>query len=81
MMGSDPSPKPTPLYETMRLSDAQRALLAERLADKILKDMNSQDFERMVYDFYLDEYLMMDEAELLLEAEVYEVEVPSALVI
>jgi hypothetical protein len=43
--------------------------------------MNSQDFERMVYDFYLDEYLMMDEAELLLEAEVYEVEVPSALVI
>lgn len=65
----------------MRLSDEQRALLAERLADKMLDGMDGRTMERMVYDMYLDEYLMMHEGDLLMEAEMCEVEVPSALVI
>lgn len=65
----------------MRLTDEQRALLAERLADKMLDGMDGKTLERMVYDMYLDEYLMMDEEDLLVEADMYEVEVPSALVI
>ena len=65
----------------MRLTDPQRALLAERLADKMLDGIDLKTMERMVYDMYLDEYIMMDEEDLLVEAEMYEVEVPSALVI
>jgi hypothetical protein len=65
----------------MRLTDEQRALLAERLADTMLQNIDSKTMERMVYDMYLDEYLMMDEEDLLVEADMYEVEVPSALVI
>jgi hypothetical protein len=65
----------------MRLTDEQRALLAERLADLMLSSMDGKTMERMVYDMYLDEYLMMDEEDLLVEADMYEVEVPSALVI
>lgn len=61
----------------MRLTDEQRALLAERLADKMLQDIDGRTLERMVYDMYLDEYLMMDEEDLLVEADMYEVEVPS----
>ena len=63
----------------MRMTDAQRALLAERLADKMLDGMDGRTMERMVYDMYLDEYLMMDEEDLLVEADMYEVEVPSVL--
>ena len=65
----------------MRLTDEQRALLAERLADTMMNNMDGKTMERMVYDMYLDEYLMMDEEDLLVEADMYEVEVPSVLVI
>lgn len=65
----------------MRLTDTQRALLAERLADLMLQNMDGRTMERMIYDFYLDEYLMMDEEDLLVEADMYEVEVPSVLVV
>lgn len=65
----------------MRLTDEQRALLAERLADTMMHNMDGKTMERMVYDMYLDEYLMMDEEDLLVEADMYDVEVPSVLVI
>ena len=64
----------------MKLTDEQHALLAERLAEVTLAGVNPKDLERMVYDMYLDDYLMMDDADLLLEAEMYEVEVPSVLI-
>jgi hypothetical protein len=65
----------------MRLTDAQHALLAERLAEKMMDGIDGRTMERMVYDMYLDEYMLMDEEDLLVEADMYEVEVPSALVV
>jgi hypothetical protein len=61
----------------MRLTDEQRALLAEQLAELMLENMDMKTMERMVYDFYLDEYIMMDEEDLLVEADMYEVGVPN----
>ena len=60
----------------MTLTDTQRALLAERLAETMMKDMDVQQLERMVYDMYLDEYILMSESDLLMEAEMFQVEVP-----
>ena len=60
----------------MTLTDTQRALLAERLAETMMKDMDAQQLERMVYDMYLDEYILMSESDLLMEAEMFQVEVP-----
>lgn len=65
----------------MKLTDEQRALLAERLAEAMMRDIDSQTLERMVYDMYLDEYILMDESDLLMEAEMFDVEVPSDLVV
>jgi|LakMenEpi03Aug12_release.lakeMendotaPanAssembly.Ray.scaffolds.fasta_scaffold2846301_1 hypothetical protein len=65
----------------MRLSDEQHALLAERLADEMMKTLDAASLERMVYDMYLDEFLLMGDSELLFEAETMEVEVPSELVV
>jgi hypothetical protein len=65
----------------MKLTDEQRALLAERLAEAMMRDMDPQTLERMVYDMYLDEYIFMDESDLLMEAEMFDVEVPSALIV
>jgi hypothetical protein len=61
----------------MRLTDEQRALLAEQLAELMLENMDMKTMARMVYDFYLDEYIMMDEEDLLVEADMYEVGVPN----
>lgn len=61
----------------MKLNDMQRALLAERLADKMMKDIDVETLERLVYDMYLDEYILMDDSDLLMEAEMFDVEVPS----
>jgi hypothetical protein len=58
------------------LTDTQRALLAERLAETMMKDMDVRQLERMVYDMYLDEYILMSESDLLMEAEMFQVEVP-----
>ena len=60
----------------MTLNDQQRALLAERLAEAMMRDIEVKDLERMVYDMYLDEYILMDDSDLLMEAEMFEVEVP-----
>ena len=60
----------------MKLNDMQRALLAERLADKMMKDIDVETLERLVYDMYLDEYILMDDGDLLMEAEMFDVEVP-----
>ena len=60
----------------MTLTDTQRALLAERLPETMMKDMDVQQLERMVYDMYLDEYILMSESDLLMEAEMFQVEVP-----
>ena len=67
----------------MKLNDDQRAVLAETLAELMLESMDGKTMERMVYDLYLDEYLMMDDEDLLLEAENYDitVEQPSAIII
>jgi len=64
----------------MKLNDMQRALLAERLADAMMKDIDVETLERLVYDMYLDEYILMDDGDLLMEAEMFQVEVPSELV-
>ena len=61
----------------MKLNDMQRALLAERLADKMMKDIDVETLERLVYDMYLDEYILMDDSDLLMEAEMFDIEVPS----
>ena len=42
----------------------------------MMKDMDVQQLERMVYDMYLDEYILMSESDLLMEAEMFQVEVP-----
>jgi hypothetical protein len=60
----------------MKLNDMQRALLAERLADKMMKDVDVETLERLVYDMYLDEYILMDDSDLLMEAEMFDIEVP-----
>jgi hypothetical protein len=63
------------------MTDEQRALLAERLANRVMEDIDPVTLERMVYDSYLDEYIMLDDEDLLLEAEVMGVEVPSVVVV
>ena len=67
----------------MKLTDEQRAVLAETLAELMLESMDGKTMERMVYDLYLDEYLMMDDEDLLLEAESYDitVEQPSVIIV
>jgi hypothetical protein len=64
----------------MTLTDQQRALLAERLAEAMMRDIEVKDLERMVYDMYLDEYILMADEDLLMEAEMFQVEVPSVIV-
>jgi hypothetical protein len=64
----------------MTLTDQQRALLAERLAEVMMRDIEVKDLERMVYDMYLDEYILMTEDDLLMEAEMFQVEVPGVIV-
>ena len=64
----------------MTLNDQQRALLAERLAEAMMRDIEVKDLERMVYDMYLDEYILMSDSDLLMEAEMFQVEVPSVIV-
>ena len=64
----------------MKLTDEQRALLAERLAETMMRDIEVKDLERMVYDMYLDEYILMTEDDLLMEAEMFQVEVPGVIV-
>lgn len=54
-------------------------LLAEKLADFLVSTLDPQSLERMVYDIYLDEFLLMSTKDLLFEAESYGVEVPSVL--
>lgn len=62
---------------TQQLTDVQHALLAEHLTDLMMSNLDPVDLERIVYDVYLDEFLNMPEEDLLLEAEVYEVAIPS----
>lgn len=62
---------------TQQLTDEQFALLAERLIDLMIANLDPVDLERIVYDMYFDEFLSMEEKDLLLEAEVYEVDVPT----
>lgn len=64
----------------MKLTDTQRALLAERLTELMMRDMDVKTLERMVYDIYLDEYILMSDSDLLMEAEMFEVEVPGVIV-
>jgi hypothetical protein len=61
----------------MKLTDEQHALLSERLTELMMRDISVKDLERMVYDMYLDEYLLMSDEDLLVEAELFEIEVPS----
>ena len=63
------------------MTDEQHALLAERLTDRIMEYIDPVTLERIVYDSYLDEFLMLDDKDLLLEAEVLGVEVPNVYVI
>jgi len=62
---------------TQQLTDSQHALLAERLTDSMMANLDPVDLERIVYDVYFDEFLHMEEEDLLLEAEIYEVGVPT----
>ncbi len=64
----------------MKLTDEQHALLAERLTDATMKTIDAASLERMVYDMYLDDFLFMSDTDLLLEAEMMEVEVPGVIV-
>ena len=66
---------PQPIHETMKLTDEQHVLLAEQLAEVTLEGLDVKSLERIVYDMYLDEYLIMDDSDLLMEAEALEVEV------
>ena len=61
-----------------KLTDEQHVLLAEQLAEVAMEQLNPQTLERMVYDMYLDDFLMMDDSDLLMEAEALEVEVQTS---
>lgn len=65
----------------MALTENQHILLAENLAEFMISTLDTASLERMVYDMYLDEYLLMSTSDLLFEAETYGLEVPSALVV
>ena len=58
-----------------KLTDEQHVLLAEQLAEVAMEQLNPQTLERMVYDMYLDDFLMMEDADLLVEAAAMEIEV------
>jgi hypothetical protein len=45
-----------------------------------MRDMDVKTLERMVYDIYLDEYILMSDSDLLMEAEMFEVEVPGVII-
>jgi hypothetical protein len=60
----------------MTLTDEQHVLLAERMASAMMRDIDISTLERMVYDMYLDEYILMDDSDLLMEAEMFDIEVP-----
>lgn len=64
----------------MKLTDTQRAILAERMAEAMMRDIEVETLERIVYDMYLDEYILMNDGDLLMEAEMFQVEVPSVIV-
>ena len=64
----------------MTLTDQQRALLAERLTELMMRNIDVETLERMVYDMYLDEYILMSDSDLLMEAEMFEVEVPGVII-
>jgi hypothetical protein len=64
----------------MKLTDTQRALLAERLTELMMRNIDVETLERMVYDMYLDEYILMSDSDLLMEAEMFEVEVPGVII-
>jgi hypothetical protein len=59
----------------MKLTDEQHVLLAERLAEVSMENLDPETLERMVYDMYLDDFLMMSDSDLLLEAEAMEIEI------
>ena len=40
-----------------------------------MEHLDPQTLERMVYDMYLDDFLMMEDADLLVEAAAMEIEV------
>jgi len=65
----------------MALTESQHILLAENLAEFMISTLDTASLERMVYDMYLDEFLLMSTSDLLFEAESYGVEVPSVLVV
>jgi hypothetical protein len=46
----------------------------------MMRDMDVKTLERMVYDIYLDEYILMSDSDLLMEAEMFEVEVPGVII-
>lgn len=46
----------------------------------MMRDMDAKTLERMVYDIYLDEYILMSDSDLLMEAEMFEVEVPGVII-
>ncbi len=46
----------------------------------MMRDMDMKTLERMVYDIYLDEYILMSDSDLLMEAEMFEVEVPGVII-
>ena len=65
----------------MKLTDSQHILLAERLAEFMMSTLDARSLERMVFDMYLDEYLLMKSEDLIFEAESFGVEIPSVLVV
>jgi hypothetical protein len=58
-----------------KLTDEQHVLLAERLAEVSMENLDPETLERMVYDMYLDDFLMMSDSDLLMEAEAMEIEI------
>ena len=40
-----------------------------------MENLDPETLERMVYDMYLDDFLMMSDSDLLLEAEAMEIEI------
>ena len=56
-------------------------MLAERLAEFMMSTLDVESLERMVYDMYLDEFLLMQSSDLIFEAETNGVEIPSVLAV
>ena len=63
----------------MTLTDEQRVQLAEALAKQMVDSLDGKTAEQILYDMFFSDFILMSDSDLLVEADQYEVEVPSVV--